>query len=253
MLETLKYIMIGLMIGLLTVNTQIVASASSVEEIQMIDEISQATGLSNQEIENDIELVQELLDLTREEAIEKLYEEVVLQYLEDVDNLEISGRSSSSSGTKKYLPTTSGSGAIRGNIFYTPSKTSGWNHGHAGLYASASTIVHAPGRGSEVRTDRAGKLEADSGSKIAQPNSTSKRGSAATYAEKRIGAPYLTSTVNMSCPKAANYKTDKVNCSQLVYCAYKHAGVDVSNGSTIFVSPKDVVNNKNVTTVWSRK
>lgn len=130
-----------------------------------------------------------------------------------------------------------------GLICVTDAKTSGFNHGHAGIVGTAAypgcTIEANPNSGVQA-------LSADwptrfAGKKVVQGgvNGTGiyQDQAAALWAESQMGKPYNYNFLNTS-TRSSFY------CSQLVWAAYYDTlGVDISNGWHTYITPFELVEN----------
>ncbi|NYH79263.1 uncharacterized protein YycO [Actinopolyspora biskrensis] len=124
---------------------------------------------------------------------------------------------------------TLGYGRNKGDVFYAPATTWGFNHGHNGIYYTTATIVEAPGGDDLSRANSAWNYSTDPGTKKQKVATTqSNRNSAADRAYNSYRHKDYRSNF------AFNKYTDSanMNCSQLVWAAYKStSGIDIdSNG-----------------------
>jgi len=136
--------------------------------------------------------------------------------------------------TKKTV----GNAKNKGDLFHSHSKTFNNDHDHIGIYYTTKTIVEAPGSGSKSRSVTASTLKKCGPIlKMYVKAKQSSRDKAADYAYKHFrGKEYDLNFVR-------NKGTDntKLNCSELVWKAYKYA-VDIeldSNGGP-GVYPDDI-------------
>ncbi len=132
------------------------------------------------------------------------------------DRSVASARSSSGgSGT-----VTLGPAKRKGDIFVSPASTFFVRHGHTGIYYSTATIVEAPGAGKKSRSIAAKEVKVGKGAVKQYVRTTStNRGKAANYAFNKLrGKGY---NFNFAVNKSTTGST--MNCSQLVWAAYKAA------------------------------
>ena len=212
--------------------------AEDLSDAEKIMAIAQMSGMSVQEVENELYKLEEDLELTYTELIHLAYSEYVLTAQ---NNNSGSGRAITLTGKKALSEANYGS--MFGDYFYTPAESDvildvDWNHGHAGIYNTTVSIVHAPGPDKTVCIALASDVSVYNGSKFARykNSSTSISNTAVNFAMSQIGLPYHKNFINKGC------NIGKFNCSQLVYCSYLQAGIILDNGSNIFVSPIDLVN-----------
>lgn len=127
---------------------------------------------------------------------------------------------------------TLGTGRQVGDVFYRPASI----HGHVGIYYLTGTIVEAPGGCCTVTAKSAYSYKVPSGStKMQIETSQNTRTSAAVWANNRQGTAYNYSFFN-------NKKTTgKMNCSQLVWAAYKVYSVNLDSNGGFGVYPKDII------------
>lgn len=128
---------------------------------------------------------------------------------------------------------------VGGDIFYNPASTVGIKHGHVGVYSSQTRIVEAPGikqrsRETDIRNVSVYKTSQLLYVKISE----SKRKAAGRYAKnKLLNKPYNIYFATNKKPYGKN-----MNCSQLVWAAYKNsAKVDLDGNGGPGVYPKDIV------------
>ncbi|MEA4820794.1 MAG: hypothetical protein VB122_00945 [Erysipelotrichales bacterium] len=234
----MKKIVICTLMILMAFTSNVYASSKDKTEDEMINEISMVSGMSTNEVEQVIKEKSFELSIEYEELLRNTYENYVLTA---TFNDGIRTRSSSQGGHKKMSEVNTSS--KKGDYFYTPSffpsSTMGWNHGHAGLYISSSTIIDAPGPGKTVRKIATNEISVSYGAKFGRLKTanTSAVTKAVSFVEKKeeLKAPYNASIDNKMCDKKS------FNCSQLVYCAYKESSIYLNNGQPMFVSPIDLM------------
>lgn len=119
-----------------------------------------------------------------------------------------------------------------GDVFIS---TSGfWYFGHTGIYSATTKIVHAPGPGKKSRVQNIKTVKVGCGSVLETPDAPkADRKAAASYAKaKLVGRAY-----NSLLFWANKYSKGAVNCSQLVWLAYKKAAkvdVDANGGWAVY-------------------
>lgn len=131
-----------------------------------------------------------------------------------------------------------------GDIFYTPANTSGWNHGHTGIYSTRTLIVEAPGPFKVSHEVPANSVRVSSGSQIMEVKTgAANRNAAAARSKKYVGRQYQPSLIN-------RHERGTMNCSQLVWAAYKYSvGIDLDpSPNDVTVLPIDIVNSSWTTT-----
>lgn len=129
---------------------------------------------------------------------------------------------------------------VGGDIFYNPASTAGVKHGHVGIYSSQYRIVEAPGFGLVSRERSVGQVSVYKTSQLMYVKiSESKRKAAGRYAKnKLLNKPYNIYFATNKKPYGKN-----MNCSQLVWAAYKNsAKVDLDGNGGPGVYPNDIVN-----------
>ncbi|MEW6918784.1 YiiX/YebB-like N1pC/P60 family cysteine hydrolase [Trueperella pyogenes] len=163
--------------------------------------------------------------------------EVARQALAEVDlqAAQIRPRSGAKPSDDKGI----GMARHRGDVFYTPSKSFGINHGHSGIYSYPQWIVEAlPGKG--VAEHFYAEVKVSSGAhKQSVSTSQGNRNRAANRARDFIGKWY---SPNFAFNKTAN---GPMNCSQVVWAAYKTAtGIDLDSNGGHGVYPSDILNSR---------
>lgn len=129
-----------------------------------------------------------------------------------------------------------------GDVFYSSNSTVGIPHGHNGIYYNASYYVEAAGRAEGVKTTWAGARVAPApaykyyvGWNRQSPNKIA----AANFALAQVGKPY-----NLAFFNNKKVYSDKYNCSQLVWAAYKsvdpNVDMDANGGPGVY--PADIAN-----------
>jgi uncharacterized protein YycO len=124
----------------------------------------------------------------------------------------------------------------RGDVFYSPASTLGYEHGHSGIYHSTSNIVEAPGKKKTVRNTSHTNVKVAAGAEKQSVSTTqAKRNAAANLANTFVGREY---NLNFAFNKTAN---GKMNCSQVVWVAYKDgSSIDLDSNGGPGVYPKDI-------------
>jgi uncharacterized protein YycO len=133
-----------------------------------------------------------------------------------------------------------GSARYKGDVFYAPSITATINHGHAGIYATTTSIVEAPGSGYKSgRFAASARTYCQYIEKMDIATSVATQGKAADYAaENLVGKSYNN---NFAANKGSG--TDSLNCSELVWKAYKRSvNLDLDGDGGLGVYPLDIRN-----------
>lgn len=232
------YIVLMLILGCLGINVKRVNAEDNNDYEKLVDLIVEKSGLPYYVIENDINDYSLNTNQSKEVVARLLLEEVEAAIV--VNHTTNSTRASGSGSTQLDQ-------SIRGDIWYSDVSTSGWNHGHVGLYETESSIVEARGPLYILTSRSVSKIKAEEGDLILAVSSTkngtnrmsySIRTDVVEWAQSKKGKGYLLSTNNKNCGDN-NY-----NCSQLVYCAFKNAGplIDLDSNGGTFVAPIDIVN-----------
>lgn len=151
-----------------------------------------------------------------------------------IDSAGPTPSSSSSSGTSSRF--TLGVGKNTGDIFYTQASTSGFNHGHVGIYDTTSTIIEAPGLNQKSHKIQASAVRVSKGA-VKQLVRTKQylRDAAAANARHYLGRDYNSVFFNNK------NQNGKMNCSQLVWAAYYYGpGIDLDSNGGLGVYPTDI-------------
>ncbi|EFG47013.1 hypothetical protein HMPREF0183_1716 [Brevibacterium mcbrellneri ATCC 49030] len=128
---------------------------------------------------------------------------------------------------------------VGGDIFYNPASTVGIQHGHVGIYAVNDYIVEAPGIGKLSHRVHHSTVKVYKTSQLLYVKITeTRRRSAGKYARDKLQKkPYRKNFAVNKDPYA-----DRMNCSQLVWAAYKNSvKVDLDGNGGPGVYPKDIV------------
>ncbi len=207
-----------------------ISNARSIDIEKKINSLSKISGESKEEVYVLIEEKSKENRLSFEEMLDIAYEEYVLTAAKPSKT----GRSNITGQVTidqiSVVP-------MKGDFYYTPADTYWWNHGHAGIFVDSKTVIHAPGPNSTVVSVKTSEARVAAGARFARLRnySYSHAINAVKYTEEKIGSKYNSSIDNKGCGSV-------LNCSQLVYCAYKEgAGVYLNNDSWLFVSPHDLV------------
>ncbi|WP_404289223.1 hypothetical protein [Glutamicibacter arilaitensis] len=131
-----------------------------------------------------------------------------------------------------------GSAARKGDIFVSPAATGFVQHGHTGIYYSTATLVEAPGGSKTSRSIAARDYKVGKGAVKQYISTTStKRSVAANHAFNKLrGKAYNN---NFAFNKSTT--GTKMNCSQLVWAAYKAAaGIDLDGNGGPGVYPYNI-------------
>ncbi|MGZ2224334.1 YiiX/YebB-like N1pC/P60 family cysteine hydrolase [Glutamicibacter nicotianae] len=144
-----------------------------------------------------------------------------------------SAASSGGSGT-----VTLGSATRKGDLFVSPASTLFVQHGRTGIYYSTATIVEAPGTGKNSRSIAGSSVKVGKGAVKQYVSTTAtNRGKAANHAFNKLRGKGYNSNF------AVNKSTtgSKMNCSQLVWAAYKAAtGIDLDGNGGLGVYPYNI-------------
>ena len=125
-----------------------------------------------------------------------------------------------------------------GDVFYAPASTLTVEHGHSGIYYTVATIVEAPGSGQVSRSLLAATKLVGSGTLMQYVNVPYADGvKAGKYAYDNLrNKPYNSNFTANRNPDAAS-----MNCSQLVWAAYKKTlNIDLDSNSGLGVYPRDI-------------
>lgn len=145
---------------------------------------------------------------------------------------------SASSGKDCDNKKTVGNGRNKGDIFHSHAKTLNNDHDHVGIYYTTKTIVEAPGEGSKSKSVTAATLKKCGPIvKMYVDTTQAKRDKAANHAYNNFrGLPYDKNFFDNK-----DNSNGKLNCSELVWKAYKHgAGIDLDSNGGKGVYPDDI-------------
>lgn len=138
--------------------------------------------------------------------------------------------------------------AYTGYVFFSPSRTSGVPHGHTGIYTARTWIVEAPGGSTRSRSVWADDAHVERGTLVQSVNASwETRTGAAITANSLLGRPY---NYNFAFNKNAN--GSRMNCSQLVWAAYKRNGIDLDSNGGPGVYPTNIRDSVHTVTRWVR-
>lgn len=144
---------------------------------------------------------------------------------------------------------TLGAARYRGDVFVTPASTSIVPHGHTGIYYTTTTIVEAPGKDMKSRSISASSVKVAKGAvkQYVRTTSSVAKTNAANYAYKNYrGLGY-----NMNFAINKSIKGKDMNCSQLVWAAYKATnGFDLDGNGGLGVYPFNI-KDSNLTTTYA--
>jgi uncharacterized protein YycO len=143
--------------------------------------------------------------------------------------------------------------ARRGDIFYYPSSSYGFNHAHTGIYRWRGVVVEAANDRLGVRKISVAERNTvtggipGSGSYVAQvyTSSWSDRVTATNWANDQDGKGYRGATSRNRTQSAP------FNCSQLVWAAYNRVGFDLDEDGGWYVLPRNIIEDTdNVAYYW---
>lgn len=142
-----------------------------------------------------------------------------------------------------YDPT----GSWPGYLFLTlDNATSSWNHGHAGIggdngqtieaYGGVGVRIYSNGYNTNWKDCTTGGIYRVNGA------TTSQYETAKNYAYSKVGTPYST---NLLDGESTFY------CSELVYKAWKEAGITIGTNVLGLITPNSIMNHNNTILVYS--
>lgn len=129
-------------------------------------------------------------------------------------------------------------------MVYSPVSTLGVTHGHSAIYYTSSNLMEAPGPGYKSRLISASDLKVWKGAvKQTVKTTSAKRINAAAHSRSTyMGRAY---NILFGFNKTGN---GPMNCSQLVWAAYKEFGVDIDGNGGHGVYPSDIKDSSLTTT-----
>ena len=136
----------------------------------------------------------------------------------------------------------------KGDMFLTPAYTAFVNHGHIGIYGDKDWIVEAPGFFAKSRWAWHYNTFVGKGTVLMETTLTqAQQNAAADYAYNHLlGYPYNPIFWNNK-----ELNPERLNCSQLVWLAYKKgAGVDLDGNGGAGVYPYDIKDSKYTKVNW---
>ena len=140
-----------------------------------------------------------------------------------------------------------GAANFKGDIFYSAASTYGVSHGHTGIYSEKNYITEARGSGQNSGEFAvAGRKYCKNIEKMVVNTATvNQQNQAADYASQYLtGKPYNS---NFAWNKGGDI--DTLNCSELVYKAYKRSiNYDLDDDGGLGVYPADIKNDSETTT-----
>lgn len=218
-------------------------SANSKDYDDIINDIVEISGMPVYAVENSID------EIAASEQLDKTV--VAKMILDDMQNENMNNEPRIETRASSPLPN-----SVLGDIWFSTATTSFYNHGHVGMYYTASSIIEARGVGYKVAVRNCSNITAKSGDQILAvssiPNGSTRsayrvRKAAVDWAYGKRGASYALTFNNKSCGN------NDYNCSQLVWCAYNKTGdqKDLDSDGTWFVSPTDIKNSEWTYRVWS--
>ncbi|KXB33420.1 hypothetical protein HMPREF3192_01185, partial [Atopobium deltae] len=136
----------------------------------------------------------------------------------------------------------------KGDMFLSPASTSFVSHGHIGIYGDKDWIVEAPGFFAKSRWAWHYNTFVGKGTVLMETTLTqAQQNAAADYAYNHLlGYPYNPIFWNNK-----ELNPERLNCSQLVWLAYKKgAGVDLDGNGGAGVYPYDIKDSKYTKVNW---
>lgn len=140
-----------------------------------------------------------------------------------------------------------GSAKYRGDVFVAPAGYGFVQHGHTGIYYSTVTIVEAPGKDKKSRSVASSNYKVGKGAVKQYVKTTAAgRSSAANHANSKLKNKAY--NMNFAINKSATGKD--MNCSQLVWAAYKASSsrFDLDGNGGLGVYPYDIKNSSKTVT-----
>lgn len=137
---------------------------------------------------------------------------------------------------------TVGNGRNKGDIFHSYAKTTVFKHNHVGIYYTTKTIVEAPGSGKKSKSVTASTLKKCGPIyKMYVDTTQSNRDKAANHAYNNFrDMPY-----DKNFADNKDNSNGKLNCSELVWKAYKHgAKLDLDSNGGEGVYPDNIKDHK---------
>lgn len=147
------------------------------------------------------------------------------------------GIASSDDGACKTKKTV-GNARNKGDVFHSYAKTKVFKHNHVGIYYTTKTIVEAPGKDSKSRSVTASTLKKCGPIyKMYVKAKQSSRDKAANHAYNKFrNMPYDKGFANNK-----YYNNGQLNCSELVWKAYKHSvNIDLDKNGGLGVYPDNI-------------
>ena len=138
---------------------------------------------------------------------------------------------------------------IPGDIFFNPANTSIVKHGHVGIYSAHERIVEAPGIHKKSHETSRKNISVFKTSRIMYVKTTesNRRKAGAFAAAKLVDKGY-----NLAFAMNKSTTGKNMNCSQLVWAAYKAPlRIDLDGNGGPGVYPKDIVNSSKTVT-WKK-
>ncbi|WP_110113500.1 YiiX/YebB-like N1pC/P60 family cysteine hydrolase [Bacillus sp. CGMCC 1.16541] len=189
--------------------------------------------LTSEELLSSLETYSQNTGISTEKLLKDVYKELQKDKKQAKEEAETVGVLGDTGGTKII------GSSSKSHIYYTPSQTAYLDHGHVGLYYTASTIVESvPSTG--VRTISASVRKVDSTGAVIKSvkNATAaQKDAAANWAYSQVGDSY---SYNFATNRTTSHYEAK-NCSKLVWSAFLlKAGLDLDKDKGLGVYPRDV-------------
>lgn len=155
------------------------------------------------------------------------------------------GTASDADCTKKVKV---GNSRYKGDIFHSYARTV-VRHNHVGIFYTTKTVVEAPGPGSKSQARTAATLnKCGPVYKMYVKAKQTTRNKAANYAYSSLrGKAYDLDFANNK-----NNGTGALNCSELVWRAYKHAGIELDSNGGPGVYPNNIKDDPSTVTYSTR-
>jgi uncharacterized protein YycO len=220
----------------LAVSMALPASAGE-SDLQALAELN--TGAAISEIEAGLTDYARVHGITYDEALTEALEEATTSVAgsQSLDAIQRDITAWLGGGTPEPVVAALGAAANVGDVFVAPASTFGVQHGHTGIYVGRGTVVEALVGQKSRAVSAATRLVPLGTVKQSVGVATAQREAAARYANRALTG--LSYNANFVVNRATG--ADSMNCSQLVWAAYKRgAGVDIDGNGGLGVYPFDI-------------